>query len=93
MRVQVFYLLLMGVISLLEIGNAMINIFDFGFVTKFYFCLSIVFRAFITCILILQFTQLSQNIVVKTHYGLNGEVYICGCRNSTIEVFSVILQA
>lgn len=81
----------MASILVFEILNSLLNVFGTGLMTLILFCLSLIFKASLSALLIIQFTQLSQKIVVKTHYGLNGEVRIFGMKNS-IEVFSVTLR-
>ena len=78
------------VLSLLEMLMGLVNVFDFGFWNKVFGTSSMACRTLGQILLMVQLTQFSQRIEVKTHYGVHGEVTITGINQHTNrEIFSV----
>jgi hypothetical protein len=92
MKVQVIYLVFLTFIAIFELFLSLVdllNVFSQVFGTSNVSC-----RIVGQLLIMVQLTQFSQRIVVKTHYGLEGQVIITGMNAQTSkEMFCVKIRS
>lgn len=92
MKVQVYYLVFLTFIAFFTLIMSIVNLYSFW--NQVFGNCNVFCRIIGQLLIMVQLTQFSQRIVVKTHYGLEGEVIMTGINAQTNEeIFCVKIKS